>query len=165
MNKKTDIDYLNYTDLNTVESVIDEYTERISRYVEIPAYVKKTWAKNDLPFVQEIDRIENAITNIGRYGYKPDGWLPTKTWITSDNLYPVKSFDYRDWNRWINNLQLINFDDIDEMTFWNGVSLIDWNTESDYEWIDASTYIIHEIMHNNDEVLYENDKLRVIERK
>ena len=165
MNKKHDMSYLNYNDLNDIETAIEEYTETISDYVEIPTYTPKTWVVNELPFIQEIDRIENGITNIGDYFYKPNGWLPTKKWITSDNLYPIKSFDYRDWNRWINNLELIDFDEANKMTFWNGVSQVNWDVPSNEEWIDASAYITHDIMYNNDNVLYNDEQLRFIERR
>ena len=89
---------------------------------------------NELPYIQEINRIENAIENLGYYFYKPNGWLPTKEWITLDNLYPIKSFDYKDYNRWISNLQLIENALGESLTIWNGVSLMNWNEESQYEW-------------------------------
>lgn len=143
MNEKTDMDYLNYNDLNEVEAKIDQLTEEISKVVKsIPIYNKKTWILNELPFIQEIDRIEKAIYNLGEYYIEPKGWQTLKKWITDDNLYPIKSFDYRDWNRWINNLNLIDTSEISNMTLWDGNSLINWNEISDINWIDNNEILI-----------------------
>ena len=128
MIKKTEIDYLNYNDLNEVEAKIKEYTDKVSSVTSIPSFNQKTWNINELPFIQEIDRIEKGIYNLGEYYNRPKGWLTTKEWITSDNLYPIKSFDYRDWNRWLNNLNIF-YTDIDLTdTIWNGASFLYWNT-------------------------------------
>lgn len=133
---KTDMDYLNYTDLNYIENKIETVTNQIKQdYIpEIPTFNKKTWVLNELPYVQEIARIENGIKNIGYYFYEPEGWQTTKEWITSDNLYPIKSFDYRDYNRWLNNLELIKNAGQPLLTLWNGTSQIEWNLASDEEW-------------------------------
>ena len=163
---KTDIDYLNYTDLNNIENKIEELTDYIQEhYVEdMPTFNKKTWALNELPFVQEIDRIETGVNNLGYYLYEPDGWVATKTWITSDNLYPIKSFDYRDYNRWLSDIGLIE-DNIENpiITLWNGISQIDWNVESNDEWIEGSTYITENLLYNNEQVLYNNEQVRIKE--
>ena len=165
MNKKQEMSYLNYTDLNTAENKIEEITNYIkTHYIDMPSFTKKTWVVNELPFIQEISRIENGIEDIGEYYYKPNGWLPCKTWITSDNLYPIKSFDYRDWNRWVNNLQLVENSFGELLTLWNGTSQVTWDIESEYEWIDASTYVTHNVLYDNEEVLYNDDTVRIIER-
>lgn len=143
MIKKSEIDYLNYNDLNEIEAKIDQLTEEISKVViSIPTYNKKTWILNELPFIQEIDRIEKAIYNLGEYYIEPKGWQTLKKWITDDNLYPIKSFDYRDWNRWINNLSLMDTSEISNMTLWDGNSLINWNEISDINWIDNNEILI-----------------------
>lgn len=167
MNKKTDLEYLNYQDLNEIENAIEETTNYIKEnYVSgIPTFNKKTWILNELPFIQEIDRIEKGVENLGLYYLKPNGWLLTKKWITKDNFFPIKSFDYRDYNRWINNIEVIQQIPENDYTLWNGNSYINWNEESDYEWIDASTYKVDDIMFNNENVLFDNVKLRYIERK
>lgn len=133
---KTDMDYLNYNDLNEIENKISSLTATIQRdYIpSLPSYTSNNWVLNDLPFVQEIARIENGIKNIGYYFYEPTGWITTKEWITSDNLYPIKSFDYRDYNRWLNNLELIENTQGELLTLWNGASQIEWNLASDEEW-------------------------------
>lgn len=165
MNKKQDMSYLNYTDLNDVENKIEEITNYIKEhYVNMPSFDKKTWVINEFPFIQEISRIEDSIEAIGEWYYKPNMWLPRKIWITPDNLYPIKSFDYNDWNRWVNNLQLIENSFGEALTLWNGTSQIIWDTPSEYEWIDASTYITHDVLYNNEPVLYNDNTVRIIER-
>ena len=134
MNNKTEIDYLNYEDLNLIEEKIKEFTDKVSPMVDIPAFTKKTWVINELPYIQEIDRIEKGITNLGEYYNKPKGWIPTKQWIYSDNLYPIKDFDYRDWNRWVNNLSIFNVDIVLDDTIWNGASFINWEQTGKDEW-------------------------------
>lgn len=165
MNKKQEMSYLNYTDLNDVENKIEEITNYIKEhYVDMPSFEKKTWVINELPFVQEIDRIENGIEAIGEWYYKPNMWLPSEVWITSDKPFPIKSFDYNDWNRWVNNLQLVENSFGEVLTLWNGTSQVTWDIESEYEWIDASTYVTHNVLYDNEEVLYNDDTVRIIER-
>ena len=89
-------------------------------------YETKKWVINELPYIQEIDRIEKGIYNLGEKYNRPKGWLTTKEWITKDNLYPIKGFDYRDWNRWVNNLNLFTTDIVVKDTIWNGASFINW---------------------------------------
>lgn len=134
MKNKTELDYLNYNDLNEVEAKIKEYTDKVSSVTSIPSFEQKTWIINELPFIQEIDRIEKGIYNLGEIYNRPKGWLTTKEWITKDNLYPIKAFNYRDWNRWVNNLILIENSEVPLLTLWNGTSQIEWNLVSDEEW-------------------------------
>ena len=133
---KTDMDYLNYTDLNYIENKIETITNQIKQdYIpEIPTFNKKIWVLNELPYVQEIARIEDGIKSIGYNFYEPEGWQTTKEWITPDNLYPIKSFDYRDYNRWLTDLELIENAQGELLTLWNGTSQIEWNLTSDEEW-------------------------------
>ena len=134
LSNKTEIDYLNYDDLNNVEAIIKDYTDQVSVVTDIPEFIPKTWVKNELPFIQEINRIENGIFNLGEYYNRPAGWLPTKEWITEDNQYPIKAFDYRDWNRWVNNLSIFKLDIVLTDTIWNGASFILWEEKSDVGW-------------------------------
>lgn len=134
MDNKTEMDYLNYNDLNQIEAKIKEYTDKVSQVINIPSFEQKTWVKNELPYIQEIGRIEKAIYNLGEYYNKPKGWLPTKEWITEENKYPIKAFDYRDWNRWVNNLNLFEVDIVLTDTIWNGASFIKWNEQNTIEW-------------------------------
>ena len=97
-------------------------------------YETKKWKINELPYIQEIDRIEKGIYNLGEKYNRPKGWLTTKEWITKDNLYPIKGFDYRDWNRWVNNLNLFTTDIVLKDTIWNGASFINWEQIGKDEW-------------------------------
>lgn len=97
-------------------------------------YKTKKWVINELPYIQEIDRIEKGIYNLGEKYNRPKGWLPTKEWITKDNLYPIKGFDYRDWNRWVNNLNLFTTDIVVKDTIWNSASFINWEQIGKDEW-------------------------------
>lgn len=97
-------------------------------------YETKKWVINELPYIQEIDRIEKGIYNLGEKYNRPKGWLPTKEWITKDNLYPIKGFDYRDWNRWVNNLNIFTTDIVVKDTIWNGASFINWEQIGKDEW-------------------------------
>lgn len=133
MNKKIELDYLTPEDLNEIEQKIFEYTEEVKPMVGIPTYTPKTWTLNELPYIQEIDRIETGIYNLGYYYNRPKGWLPTKVWIPPENLYPIKSFDYRDYNRWVNNLTVFSTDIVVDDTIWNGASFINWESP-DEDW-------------------------------
>lgn len=97
-------------------------------------YETKKWKINELPYIQEIDRIEKGIYNLGEKYNRPKGWLPTKEWITKDNLYPIKGFNYRDWNRWVNNLNIFTTDIVVKDTIWNGASFIKWEQIGKDEW-------------------------------
>ena len=97
-------------------------------------YETKKWEINELPYIQEIDRIEKGIYNLGEKYNRPKGWLTTKEWITKDNLYPIKGFDYRDWNRWVNNLNLFTTDIVVKDTIWNRASFINWEQIGKDEW-------------------------------
>lgn len=92
----------------------------------IPNYVKKQWETNEIPYIQHIDNIEQGVENIGKYCAKPLGWSTTRNWIKTSSIedrsdYGVgnKGFSYRDINRWINNLNLIDNVDMENGTFWN----------------------------------------------
>ena len=133
---KTDIEYLNYDELNYIEERVQEavFHIKLNYAPDMPLFTRHTWELNELPYIQQINRIEEGIESVGYWGIKPDGWIETKKWITSDNLYPIKSFDYTDYNRWINNLDLTELRDLSGLTLWNGISQITWDIESQYEW-------------------------------
>lgn len=132
-------DYLNYTDLNTIENKIEELTENLQEYnSSTPNFSKKIWVLNEFPYIQEIQRIETGIDNLQKYWYKPDNWIESKIWLTGDETSQViKSFSYIDINRWINNMNVIEPIIGDETTLWNIQSYINWNEESDIEWSDV----------------------------
>lgn len=108
----------------------------------IPDYVKNNYNNNDIITMQQIDNIEQGIKNIGDYYYKPNGFIGAREWLGTaklgaDNNYGVgiKNISYQDLNRWINNLSLIDFDNLDKLTIWNSdISEIDWNKQNETEW-------------------------------
>lgn len=108
----------------------------------IPNYVKNTYSANDLPTMKQIDNIEQGIKNISDYYYRPSGFIGAREWLGTaelgaDNNYGVgiKNISYQDLNRWTNNLNLIDFDDIDMMCIWNSdISNISWDIDNDEEW-------------------------------
>lgn len=108
----------------------------------IPNYVKNTYNINDVPTMKQIDNIENGIKNIGYYYYKPVGFVGNREWLGTaelgkSNIYGtnMQNISYIDLNRWLTNLQAIDFENLDELTIWNSsVSEIDWNEENETEW-------------------------------
>lgn len=107
----------------------------------IPDYEPYIWEDDEFPSMQKIDNIEQGIKNIGEYYYKPIGWINSREWLktsTINNMYDnmnMQNISYTDLNRWLSNLNLINFEDLNSMTIWNSsVSEIDWNMQNDTDW-------------------------------
>lgn len=133
-----DTQYLNYNDLNDIETRILNLTNLLKEYNQAtPDFFVKEWLLNDFPYIQEIDRIEKGIKNLGEYWYKPDGWEESKIWLTgTETNQVIKSFSYLDINRWINNLSLMEKAIGDNTTIWNLQSYINWNGSNNLEWSD-----------------------------
>lgn len=120
----------------------------------IPNYTKHRWYDGEILTMQKIDNIEQGVKNIGFYYEKPNGWLNEKEWLGINTIYAyaitnygvgIKTISYQDLNRWYNNLELINFDDLDNMTIWNAkndITQLSWNEDSDIEWIDVGFAMI-----------------------
>lgn len=109
----------------------------------IPDYEKHVWSDNEILSMQKIDNIEKGIKNIGEYYYKPSGWITAREWLpmTDIDYRPthtnIQNISYQDLNRWLTDLSLINFEDLDKMTIWNSVvSEIDWNMQNNTDWED-----------------------------
>ena len=108
----------------------------------IPDYVKNQYSINEVPTMRQIDNIENGIKNIGYYYYKPIGFVGTREWLGTaklgkNNPYGtnMQNISYMDFNRWLTDLQAINFNELDILTLWNTyISEIDWNKQNDTEW-------------------------------
>lgn len=119
----------------------------------IPNYVKHTWVDNEFLSMQKIDNIGQGIKNIGEYYYKPQGWLNPREWLKLINFIDVKdkivddkfpeeyrglniqNISYSDLNRWVNDLDLIDFDNLNDLTIWNSdISQLNWNETSDIDW-------------------------------
>ena len=109
----------------------------------IPDYVKHVWANNEELSMQKIDNIEKGLLNIGKYYYKPDNWINVREWLKvstindMDSNMNIQNISYTDLNRWLSNLELINFNNLDILTIWNSdISQIYWNIENNVEWED-----------------------------
>ena len=131
----TQEDYLNYNDLNNIEQRIYELTNELLDKTSIPSFVPKTWVINEFPYIQEVDRIERGIDNLGYYYYKPQEWEATKIWIPKGNTQEIKKgFSYQDINRWIVNMKLIEQIKNDNSTIWNGQSFVYWDSNDTLDW-------------------------------
>lgn len=94
----TETDYLNYTDLNSVETKIKElYT-----YYNL-SYTPKTWQINEFVFVDDINNIEEAIDKIADYFGYPMGYIKKRKW----NLQGTNNISYEDINRWLKNINFL----------------------------------------------------------
>ena len=128
-------DYLNYDDLNRIEQRIYELTNELLDKTDIPSFIPKTWFVNEFPYIQEVDRIEKAIDNLGYYYYKPQNWEITKIWIPKGNTQEIKKgFSYQDINRWLFNMNLIDEIKDDNSTIWNGQSFVYWDSNDTLDW-------------------------------
>ena len=107
----------------------------------IPNYEKSTWYDDEILTMQKIENLEHGIKNIGYYYYKPKNWINNIDWLKTSTVNDInynlntKNISYQDLNRWLTDLNLINFDNLDKMTIWNSnVSEIDWNKQNDTDW-------------------------------
>lgn len=91
----TETNYLNYTDLNSVETKIKElYT-----YYNL-SYTPKNWQINEFVFVDDINNIEEAIDKIAGYFGYPMGYTKKRNW----DLQGTNNISYQDINRWLRNI-------------------------------------------------------------
>lgn len=100
-------EYFEYTDFQAVEDETDSLNTEISAFTLIPTFTKKTWALNDFPYVQEVDRIERGIENLIFFLPYPTNYV-SKTWISYYGEHPLLNFSWSDYVRWLLNLQLID---------------------------------------------------------
>lgn len=139
----------------------------------IPNYTKHIWVDNEVLTMQKIDNIEQGVKNIGYYYEKPDGWVQEKEWLGEGTISSitnygvgVKTISYQDFNRWYNNLDLIDFDDLNDITLWNAIndiSQVEWDSESDEEWFDNFIINVYELMteNNNISITENNNNIEV----
>jgi len=147
--------YLNYVRFNLpqdfgIVTQIDS-NDNLYQYINIyenediiPNYIKNNYNISDIPTMRQIDNLERGIYNIGHYYYKPLGFINCRTWFgtanlnkDNDNNVGMKNISYQDLNRWVNNLELINFDDLNKLNIWNSnISQLVWNEFYDGEWED-----------------------------
>lgn len=107
-------------------------------------YQKKEWKENEIPYLQDIDRIEEGINNIAELLYKPLGYI-YKPWTTMGYYQIGQPNDYglgqkpiskNDFNRWKKNIDLLKNIMNEIVNVWNVISNINWNEDSLLEWED-----------------------------
>lgn len=91
-------DYLNYTDLNYVESKIEDLYDYYSM-----SYTPKIWQEKEFVYVDDIKNIEEAIDTVGAYFGYPTGYQTKRNW----NLLGINNISYKDINRWLHNIDLL----------------------------------------------------------
>lgn len=93
---------MTYSDFNYIENKISTLRTRIVNLgYNVNTYTDKTWVKKDFLLYTYLNNIENGIENLGKGYFKPYGWQNTKIWNKG------MSFSYKDVNRWLNNLSII----------------------------------------------------------
>ena len=124
-----------YEFFNEVENKIDYLNNLVLGFgTDIPNFSKRYWYETDIPYIQEIDRIEKGIDNLGKYYYYPSSFIASKVWIETGT--ELKPFGEEDINRWINNLNLLEQVIDGNSTIWNSqLSKINWNESSKEEWM------------------------------
>lgn len=123
-------EYFEYDDFNYIEEKIYELTEYMRTLnSNLPSYSKTVWNLNDLPYFENVDEIEDSIKRITDYIYVPKGFV-YKQWWDSNIDYLYKSFSWGDYQRWLNNLKLIQKMKEENPTLWNGISFFYWNEEN-----------------------------------
>lgn len=89
-------------DFNEIEQRILTLRGRIINLgYSVDSYTAKTWLTNDFLLYTYLNNIEEGIKALGKGYFRPYGWKKTKTWAGG------MSFSYRDVNRWITDLDLI----------------------------------------------------------
>lgn len=99
----TQSDVIDYQIFFTIEAKINGVRNAIYNlgFTNIPSYTPTEWTKESYLLVDSLNNIENGIKNIGKYYFRPKGWIKGKNWVAK------MSFSYKDVNRWIDNLNLV----------------------------------------------------------
>ena len=99
----TQDDIMTYEDFNTIEQrIATTTTNLINLGYSLTSYTPKTWVKKDFLLNTYLNNIESGIRKIGQAYFKPYGWQKTRQWLGGF------SFSYKDVNRWITDLDLID---------------------------------------------------------
>lgn len=117
-------EYFEFTDFNDIENLyIDLYNKIYPNFVQSPYFpsstlypsmyiypapyiTAKVWAMIDIPFIEEIDRIEQNIKLLADVFTTPPGFT-VKTWLIYPLVDNLKSFSLTDYNRWLINMRLL----------------------------------------------------------
>lgn len=98
----TEDSIMTYEDFNDIEQKIVELRTRIINYgYSVDTYTPKTWVKKDFLLYTYLNNIEEGIKALGKGYFRPYGWQRTKEWSKG------MGFSYKDVNRWIVDLDLI----------------------------------------------------------
>lgn len=125
-------DYLNYDDLNElidkVRDLLYEFEDKIDINDTSKYDITMTeYELNDFPYVEDIDKIERNIMNLGYDFFQPPGYIKNKIWKDSTgNVY--KAFSYEDINRIINDMNSLYQYRNDTRSIYNLYSNEEWNT-------------------------------------
>lgn len=93
---------MTYNDFNTIEQkIVTLRTQIVNLGFTVESYTAKNWLSKDFLLYTYLNNIEIGIENLGKGYFRPYGWQNKKTWTKG------MSFSYRDVNRWITNLNLI----------------------------------------------------------
>lgn len=130
--------YLNYDDLNDLIDKVRELLYIFEDKVDLSDTSKYDitmveYELNDFPYVEDIDKIERNIMNLGYDYFQPPGYIENKIWKDrEENVY--KSFGYMDINRMITDMNLLyEYKDdtstkynLDSNEYWDGSSTLNW---------------------------------------
>lgn len=131
-------DYLNYIDLNDLIDKVRELLYVFEDKVDLSDTSKYDitmveYELNDFPYVEDIDKIERNIMNLGYDFMQPPAYIENKIWKDrNENVY--KSFSYQDINRMITDINLLyEYKDdtstkynLESNEYWNGSSTLNW---------------------------------------
>jgi hypothetical protein len=99
--------FFEYTDFQDVEDRIEALNNEVSPFTDIPTFIKKTWALNEFPYINEVDRIERAIGDLQTYFINPSCFITPKVWLETPTSIVYKNYSWSDYQRWLNNLNCI----------------------------------------------------------
>lgn len=103
-------------------------------------YNKKSWDSNEIPYLQNIDNIEQGIESVANILFKPKEY-EEKQWTTL-GFFDIENSDYglaqkpissKDFDRWNKNIKLLESIIDSIFCIWNVVSYIDWDNDSQFE--------------------------------
>lgn len=93
-----------------------------------------TYELNDFIFVEDIDKIERNIMNIGYDFFQPPGYIQNKIWRNWDETDVYKSFGADDLNRMITDMNILYSHKDERPTIYNFYTNENWDGETTLEW-------------------------------